>query len=253
MHAARCRRCANLVIWANPDDPRRDKLFKQNAARRGGHMPYRDREWLRERYEDQGMSLRDIARDADCGLRTVAAWMERHGIPTRSNADAPRKTTRGADHPSWRGGPPPCRECGVPIGRGGISGRCSKCYVTTMSGAGHPSWKGVAEVMVMVRQWGYTHWRPAVFERDAYRCRECGDARGGNLNAHHVTSLAKMVTEKRRVWNAMIDTAQQRLDLVERLLTDSDVTSLDNGITLCKPCHDRHHRLIDRAPGCKGY
>lgn len=34
-------------------------------------------------------------------------------------------------------------------------------------------------------------WRTAVFTRDGYACQDCGDARGGNLNAHHLKPWAE--------------------------------------------------------------
>ena len=58
-------------------------------------------------------------------------------------------------------------------------------------------------------------WRGKVFERDSYTCRCCGDAKGGNLQAHHVKDHA---TNKADRW------------------------SVDNGMTLCAPCHRAFHR-----------
>jgi hypothetical protein len=51
-------------------------------------------------------------------------------------------------------------------------------------------------------------WREAVFNRDGYRCRDCGDA--SRLNAHHIIEWA--------------DDPAHRFDV-------------DNGVTLCVECH----------------
>ena len=59
----------------------------------------------------------------------------------------------------------------------------------------------------------YRQWRIAVFERDRYTCQVCGQV-GRNLNAHHIRPFAKY--------------PELRLDL-------------NNGITLCKRCHDLVH------------
>lgn len=60
----------------------------------------------------------------------------------------------------------------------------------------------------------YKDWRTAVYARDGYKCLTCGDARGGNLVAHHVKPFATH--------------PGLRFDVA-------------NGQTLCKPCHREVH------------
>jgi hypothetical protein len=55
-------------------------------------------------------------------------------------------------------------------------------------------------------------WRRLVFERDGYRCQECGKA--GGLHAHHLKEWAKH--------------PELRFDV-------------DNGVSLCPPCHAKRH------------
>lgn len=56
-------------------------------------------------------------------------------------------------------------------------------------------------------------WRKRVYKRDNYTCQRCG-ATGGDLNAHHKHGIA----------------------------THPELAfDIDNGITLCKPCHDDFH------------
>jgi hypothetical protein len=57
-------------------------------------------------------------------------------------------------------------------------------------------------------------WRESVFARDNWTCQKCGDDEGGNLNAHHIKNFA-YYSEIR--------------------------TSISNGITFCKNCHQRFH------------
>lgn len=59
----------------------------------------------------------------------------------------------------------------------------------------------------------YKEWREAVFERDCYTCQKCGNV-GGEINAHHIDSYANNKDKR---------------------------TSIDNGITLCKKCHNNFH------------
>jgi 5-methylcytosine-specific restriction endonuclease McrA len=56
-------------------------------------------------------------------------------------------------------------------------------------------------------------WTKAVYKRDGFTCRECGQV-GGRLNAHHVKS-----------WAEFPDLRYE----------------LSNGVTLCEGCHARHH------------
>lgn len=61
----------------------------------------------------------------------------------------------------------------------------------------------------------YIEWRSAVYARDNYKCRECGDSK--SLNAHHVKQWAHY--------------PELRFDV-------------DNGLTLCAKCHAKKHPHI---------
>lgn len=80
------------------------------------------------------------------------------------------------------------------------------------------NWKGgiTPELMAARNNTQYDRWRIAVFERDNYTCQNCDDRQGHNLNAHHIISFAR---NKELRYN------------------------IDNGITLCAPCHRRIHRM----------
>jgi hypothetical protein len=65
----------------------------------------------------------------------------------------------------------------------------------------------------------YTLWRKAVWERDDFTCQHCWK-RGGRLHAHHIKPWA---THK-----------ELRLEL-------------SNGLTLCKPCHDKIPRCTKKS------
>jgi len=62
----------------------------------------------------------------------------------------------------------------------------------------------------------YNVWRMLVYKRDNFTCQKCGSV-GKNLNAHHIKRYSKF----------------PKLRL-----------SVDNGLTLCKPCHVKLHRGV---------
>lgn len=76
----------------------------------------------------------------------------------------------------------------------------------------NPAWKGgikrpKSDIYYSIE---YNEWRRNVFERDHFTCALC-DIKGGKLQAHHIKTRGKY----------------PELTLVE-----------DNGITLCKECHE---------------
>ncbi|NML67629.1 hypothetical protein HHL22_20705 [Hymenobacter sp. RP-2-7] len=70
----------------------------------------------------------------------------------------------------------------------------------------------------------YTAWRVAVFTRDNFTCQDCGDKRGGNLQAHHLKPFA--------------DFPELQLDV-------------DNGLTLCEDCHEKRHLKQELVAKCR--
>lgn len=84
--------------------------------------------------------------------------------------------------------------------------------IFALRGVNHYCWKGgVTPINEAIRKsLEYRIWRRSVFERDKYACVICGKADSGNLNADHIKPFALF--------------PELRFDL-------------DNGRTLCVPCH----------------
>jgi len=72
-------------------------------------------------------------------------------------------------------------------------------------------------------------WILKVFKRDNFACQDCGDKKGGNLNAHHITSLSKII--KKNHLKEIIDAIKCK-----------ELWDINNGITLCKKCHKKRHK-----------
>lgn len=122
----------------------------------------------------------------------------------------------------WKGGgtTKECVQCGLPFRVGSTQAArrrcCSKeCYAKYMrqfTGDATPNWKGgVHPGNMIAREVSiYREWRTAVFERDDYTCQECKQ-RGMSIQAHHLYPFAQ----------------HQHLRL-----------DVNNGVTLCKECHE---------------
>ena len=72
-------------------------------------------------------------------------------------------------------------------------------------------------------------WRQEVYQRDSYTCQDCGDARGGNLHAHHIVHLADLLVG---------------LKTPEEVLESSKVWDVSNGVTLCNDYHAKRHENL---------
>ncbi|MCD7852972.1 MAG: HNH endonuclease [Oscillospiraceae bacterium] len=83
------------------------------------------------------------------------------------------------------------------------------------TGENHWNWKGgvTPENQRQRNSKEYKEWRKSVFQRDNYICQSCGE-KGGTLNAHHLNPWARFPEQ--------------------RFLPE-------NGITLCKTCHNEIH------------
>ncbi len=79
------------------------------------------------------------------------------------------------------------------------------------------NWQGgkTAEIKRLRRGLPFTVWRKSVFTRDNWTCQRC-EIRGGYLHPHHVLNFAEYPDLR---------------------------FQLDNGITLCRECHNLFHRI----------
>ena len=93
-------------------------------------------------------------------------------------------------------------------------GKDNPSYGSDQSGEKNGNWKGGATKINQLLRNGqdYQEWRIACMERDGYKCTVCGC--GGYLQVHHIKELAKY--------------PDLRCDM-------------DNGITVCIPCHNKIH------------
>lgn len=95
-----------------------------------------------------------------------------------------------------------------------------------LSGANNHWWKGgIHPVVLQIRNlFEYRQWRSDVFTRDDFTCQFCS-MRGGVLNAdHYPKSFATIL-------------AENEITTIGAALNCSELWDINNGRTLCLPCH----------------
>ena len=100
------------------------------------------------------------------------------------------------------------------------------------TGKNNAMWKGgLTPIFVTIREsTKYKEWRQSIFLRDNFTCQTCKE-KGGVLNAHH-----------KKPFSELIDEVREYLPLIpifEASLIYTPLWDLDNGVTLCKKCHDK--------------
>ena len=91
-------------------------------------------------------------------------------------------------------------------------------------------WKGgITKLADRIRRcFKYRQWRDDVFTRDNFTCQMCGN-RGNNLHAHHIKSFSKIIQF-------------YEITTLEEALNYNELWNINNGITLCKKCHNTIHK-----------
>ena len=107
-------------------------------------------------------------------------------------------------------------------------------------GEKNASWKGgIKTIYDTVRGLSsYWKWRDSVLDRDGNHCTKCGTDK--NLHSHHMITLKSLINTYCTQSNKLIK------DLTEEDLNSSYFYDIDNGLTLCEPCHKDWHKQNGR-------
>ena len=100
-------------------------------------------------------------------------------------------------------------------------------------GENNPNWKGgITSLILRLRHnFKYCQWRSDIFTRDDFTCQNCGDNKGGNLEAHHKETFSSILQ-------------YYEITTLEEALNCEGLWDINNGITLCKECHKKLHKRL---------
>jgi len=124
--------------------------------------PLSNREWLEREYA--GKSTTAIAAEIGCSSRSVALWLERHGIQARNTGSQPGHKRNSTDE---------CRQ------------KMSAAKRGQFIGPDNPNWRGGIQLKHPERnRYPAKMWVKAVKDRDGWECTECAST--DRLHAHHI-------------------------------------------------------------------
>lgn len=84
-------------------------------------------------------------------------------------------------------------------------------------------------------------WRDPILRRDAYACQRCGNKR--RLEVHHIKPYRDLILAVLRSSRhlSLMD-YEDRWKLRDICAVSPDLIDMDNGVTLCRVCHNLKHR-----------
>ena len=197
---------------------------------------YANKEWLTKAYSTK--SMKQIAFECKCGIRTIARWLKTHNISSRK-IGSKIKDIKGKNNHNWNGGKPKCIACGKQLSNYNAK-YCKKHFAK--KGKESHMYKGMVNIKQLVRSYVQNVWRPKIFERDRYVCQQCKAINNGNLTAHHKKRLSLIVDKIISEYQKDLSSPEHRLELFSLIISNPEINDLNNGITLCEKCHNKMHK-----------
>jgi len=113
----------------------------------------------------------------------------------------------------------------------------NKGLIGYMAGEMNYNWKGgITPLKHLIRHhFKYRQWRSDIFTKDDFTCQICGE-KGCYLEAHHCPKkFSEIINE-------------YQIKTLEHALNCEELWNINNGITLCRKCHDKTkkgHKLFE--------
>ncbi len=207
---------------------------KENLNGEWNNLEINNKTLLKKEYVDRYLTYRDIAEKYNTSIRTVARYIKKFNIKPRKLSDYEITSNRKNDENYI------CPICGGKKSYGSL--KCSKCYLTNLKGSNNPNYKASSSLKRLVRGYIKRVWRPKVFEKDRYICQRCKKYLPGNLQAHHIKRFSVIFEEILKENNHLNPQDEKdKLKLYKIMITDNELNSINNGLTLCEKCHRKVH------------
>lgn len=131
--------------------------------------------------------------------------------------------------------PNKCIECGHIIVR--EAKKCKPCELKSRMGEKHNWWNGgVTPLYDLVFKRLYPIWKFPIMVRDKFECQDCHNV-NINLEVHHLR-LFTIIRDKILNENPHLSIKNDKYELAELIISEH---KLEDGITLCRPCHENRH------------
>ena len=142
----------------------------------------------------------------------------------------------GEKHWNWKGGKPKCKNCSIQL----VAYKaiyCNPCSNRILKGGkNHSRWKGgITPLRKSIREMPeYNKWRLNIFIRDNFICHICGKNARNNCNADHYPIAFSEILQT------------ENIKSLENARNSKLLWILDNGRTLCIPCHQETPNYLRR-------
>ena len=190
-----------------------------------------DGEQLRKLYIDEGVSCETIRKSLKVGHKRVEEALKKFGIPYRGLSEAAYINNKKTG--KWTGDKNPNR---IPEFKKKMFGPRLQFRGKNSYWYGKHHSEETREKMRLKKIKPHTplykqvrncvkadQWARDILKRDDYTCQDC-KRRGGYLEAHHIVGFKELFREF-------------KIETFEQAMKTKELWSLNNGITLCRPCH----------------
>ena len=192
---------------------------------------------LEKMYYDEKLSYSEIEKKLGKKRGIVYTWFKKYGLKARTTSEAMSGMTFTIEHKrkiALSNSKPLSEERKHKISESHKGKKLSeehknkirKTFTGLRVGDKHPMWiDGRSKIKNRLRQsLKYKDWMLSVYKRDNFICQKCKKNKK-YLNCHHIETFRKIVNE-------------YKLKEFDEYLNCEKLWDINNGITLCKDCHD---------------